>query len=109
MILPEYFGATSKNSFHVLTGSVTNLFRFVIPVVPQSLGSWYSLFGSHQRPLNCLSMYFWLGIFDQSIFWIRPSSSMPGVYSAVGAPKSYWPVPPAWSFASISSLLANVA
>ena len=66
-ILPEYFGATSKNWRQVLTSSFTNLLRFVMPVVPQSLGSWYLLSGSHQRPLNCLSMYFALGIFDQSM------------------------------------------
>ena len=54
-------------------------------------------------------MYFWFGIFDQSIFWIMPSSTMPGVYSAVGAPKSYWPTPPACSLASIVSLLSNVS
>src|SRR4029450_2945012 len=97
-------GATSRNWRHVLTSSFTNLLRFVMPVVPQSLGSCHSFLGSHQRSLNCLSMDFALWILDQSIFWIRPSVNMSGVYSAVGAPKSYRPVPPAWSLASISSL-----
>src|SRR5436190_18801277 len=108
-IRPEYFGATSKKFFQLLTSSLTTFVRTAIPVVPQSLGSWYSSCGSHHRPLNCLSMYLALGTFDQSIFWMKPPLTSAGVDSAVGAPTSHWPAAPAWSFVRSSSLEAEVA
>ena len=102
-IRPEYFGAISKKSLQVFTSSVTTLVRIEIPVVPQSFGSWYSSFGSHQRPLNCGLMYFAFGIFDQSIFSRKPSLTMSGVHSAVGQQMSYWPIAPPLSFENSSS------
>ena len=75
-IRPEYFGATSKKFFQLLTSSLTTFDRTAMPVVPQSLGIWYSSFGSHHRPLNCLLMYLAFGTLDQSIFWMKPPSTM---------------------------------
>ena len=44
--LPEYCPlARSKNSCHEVSGSVTSLLRYRMPVVPKSLGSWYSSVG----------------------------------------------------------------
>ena len=60
-IRPEYFGATSKNCFQVLISSLTTLVRTPMPVVPQSLGTCHSSFGSHQMPLNSLSTFLAFG------------------------------------------------
>ena len=60
----------SLNSFQEVTGSFTTLLRYRMPVVPKSLGSWYSFLGSHARPMNAGLMYFWLGTRLQSIFWM---------------------------------------
>src|SRR6185369_948613 len=102
-IRPEYLGAASKNFFQLLTSSLTTFVRTAMPVVPQSLGIWYSSFGSHHRPLNCLLMYLAFGTLVQSIFWMKPPWTSAGVNSAVGAPTSYWPTAPAWSFVRSSS------
>ena len=39
------------------------------PVVPKSLGTWYSSVGSHHTPLNVALMYCRLGSRDMSSFW----------------------------------------
>ena len=49
-------------------------------------------------------MFATFGIFERSSFWRKPSSTMPGTYSAVGAAMSYPEAPP-WSLAISSSLL----
>ncbi len=53
-------------------------------MVPQSFGTWYSSVGSHHSFLNFSLMYLRFGIRLTSSFWMKPSSTMPGRYSAVG-------------------------
>ena len=44
--------------------------RYRIPVVPRSLGMWYSLFGSHAWLRTAGSMYWKFGIRLKSSFWM---------------------------------------
>ncbi len=52
--------------------------------MPQSFGTWYSSVGSHHSFLNLSLMYLTFGIRLRSSFWMKPSSTIPGMYSAVG-------------------------